>query len=71
MKGYDHRLLKLELQELEQLQRQLEAGGNWQAAALRRKLTEAGLTTEIWFHDHNFNLFRRVDWMPNLACFFL
>ena len=30
---------------------------------LRRKLTEAGLTTEIWFHDHNFNLFRRVDWM--------
>jgi len=30
---------------------------------LRRKLDEAGLDTEIWFHDHNFNMVRRVDWM--------
>lgn len=30
---------------------------------LRRKLDEAGLNTQIWFHDHNFNLVKRVEWM--------
>ena len=30
---------------------------------LRAKLNEAGLTTEIWFHDHNFSHVSRVEWM--------
>lgn len=32
-------------------------------AALRRKLSEAGLSTEIWLYDHNFSGVKRwVDW---------
>lgn len=38
---------------------------------LRQKLDAAGLSTEIWFHDHNFKLCQRVQWMlenhPKLA----
>lgn len=40
-------------------------------SVLRQKLDEAGLSTQIWFHDFNFILWQRVDWMlenhPDLA----
>ena len=50
MKTPDFRLLKLELEELQQLQRQLEAGGSWQTAALRRKLSASAdrLAACLW-----------------------
>lgn len=31
--------------------------------ALRNKFQENGIKTEIWCHDHNFNLSDRVDWL--------
>lgn len=32
------------------------------ALSLRQKLDHCGLDTKIWFHDHNFSGYGRVDW---------